>query len=268
MADNIDITVDASQIVAKLHLAAVMSLKFAKDEFIVNTGIEDDVLPSAANPAKVGKTRFQLDNPSHVYQVGFATFLEYHKTYDLENALNDISEFLAKTSGDKSKIADKIKSNKEEYKKFEEQKTEIKDIFAALGEKVANNQLNSIEQIKALKEKAKKLITNDAEEYRNTLEEKKFEAVEKLNAYMKVFAGPNGYKNISVTDIGMVNIASTAKDSTAKGLVDGFEIQSISNQEKQKMATQFRLDFKKDPKNKNCRQKVCFYVEYTLNVDK
>ena len=266
MAESVLFEVDASQILAKLHLAGIQSIKIENGEFLVNTGILND--NANAKPDSPGDIKFDLTNKTGEYQVGYATQIEYRKAFGLEDAIDAIADLLAKTSGDKSKILDDLKSHKDDYAKFNDAKKRVLDIFSAYGEKIPNKQMNDPDSIKELREKAKQLISRDAKMYEDTLDEAKQSCVSKISAYLKAFAGADNVDAVDTTKLGMVDISSRASDSNAKGLVSMYEIQPMPDQEKEKMVAQFRADFEKNPKQNNCKQKVCFYVKYTLNVDK
>ena len=267
MADNVLFEVDASQIIAKLHLAGVQAVSLEKDEFIVNTGILND--DANAKPDKPGKVMFDLKNSSGEYQAGFATWLEYHKTYELENLMNDLSQLLAKVVGDKSKLQDKDK--KEQQKQISTLESRIKTILSPYGINAEDEQLKDPEKLAELKKEALDTIGNDDKAlYDKAVEEVSKYAAQKLNTYMVMFAGKDNVKNIGPLDMGMIDISDKVKGPNDKSLVSMFEVQPMSEQEKAKMVEQFKLNYKEDPskKNLNCKQKVCFVVKYTLNVDK
>ena len=85
---------------------------------------------------------------------------------------------------------------------------------------------------------------------------------------MNAFVGSANFKQISNPDVGMIDISDKIKDSNSPGLVKMFEIQPASDQDKAKMIDKFQLSFMKNPKlnNLNCEQRVCFVVNYTMNV--
>lgn len=265
MADSVLFEVDASQILAKLHLAGLNSIKKKNDEFIVNTGILND--NQKASPENPGKVSFDLTNQSSEYEVGYVMQIEYRKSYGLEDAIDLISDLLAKTSGDKSKILDTIKNNKDDYAKFTAAREKVIDIFKAYGQDVPER-INSVDEIKKLRDTAKQIIARDSTDYDAIVSKSKEYAVEKISAYLKTFAGADNVDAIDSTKLLMLDISNDVKDSNDKRLVVMYEIQAISDQDKGKMVSQFRANFEKDPKQKNCTQKVCFKVKYTLNVDK
>jgi len=80
--------------------------------------------------------------------------IEYRKSYGLEDAIDLISDLLAKTSGDKSKILDTIKNNKDDYAKFTAAREKVVDIFKAYGQDVPER-INSVDEIKKLRDTAK-----------------------------------------------------------------------------------------------------------------
>lgn len=266
MADQMLFEVDASQIIAKLHLAGLQGIKIPPNEFLINTGIVDD--DPNAKPDNPGKVTFDLKNSSYEYEVGYVTDLVYHKAFNLENVFDEIQDALSKTSGDKSKMLDNLKNNKEAYAKFEDAKKRLQTTFKAYGEDVKDDQFQSLDTIKELRNKAKELVDADLAEYTKMIEEKKNYCAEKLQAYMKAFAGADNVDTINASKLGMVDISDKVKDSNDKSLVTMYEIQPMSDQEKAKLVDQFKANFMKDPKQPNCKQRVCFKVKYSLNVEK
>lgn len=266
MADQMLFEVDASQIIAKLHLAGLQGIDIPNGEFIVNTGIIND--DSKATPDNPGKVSFDLTNKQYEYEVGYVVDLEYKKSFGLEKIPDQIQDILSKTSGDDSKLLDGLKDNKEQYQKFKELSDNLKAIFAAKGAKIDDDQFSSLDKIKELKEKTKELVNAESAEYDKVISQKKEYAAGKLMTYMKAFAGADNVDTIDSTKLGMIDIANDVKDSTDKRLVVMYEIQPMKDQEKAKLVDQFKANFIKDPKKPNCKQKVCFKVKYSLNVEK
>lgn len=264
MADSVLFEVDASQIVAKLHLAAVAAAGYKNGEFFINTGIKDD--DPNATPEKPGKVTFDLNNTIGDYQLGFVTTLTYRKAFDLENTINDIQEYIAKMAGTKLSEKPDAKSQKE----FDERKKYLLNLFNTYGIKIDDKKkFDTIEGIKEIREQALKEIgESDKEKYEKTLGDAKQYAIKQIDGYMKVFAGADNSKPVSESDLGMVDLPENAKDSTSSGLVKSFEIQPATEAEKAKMVEQAKIDFNKDPNKENVRQKVCFYVLYSIDVDK
>lgn len=280
MADNVLFEIDASKILAKLHLAGIKAggLLDAKTDFYINTGIIDD--DPKATPENPGKVTFDLTNSSTEYQLGYVTTVSYYKSYDVEKDMNALAMVRSKVFGDGSKVDDKLKDNKEEYEKFEAAANSLTSIVAARAGgsiKISIDDLKTDDGVKKLKDALAKAVENEEEEYNQTIAAAKEKVAEKLNGYMQTFAGKdNMTEQIKADSLGMINIADEVKDSTDKTLVKMFEIQEMSDQAKAKQVAQFQAKFKQasdkeksDGKTfKNCTQKICFYVTYNLNVDK
>lgn len=266
MADDVLFEVDASQIVAKLHLAGCQAAsKRSTEDFFINTGIKND--NPKANPNNPGKVAFDLKNSTGKYELGYATEMIYVKSYDVVNLVNQIYDHLAKTSGDKSHIDDKSDSN--EHKEFEERKEELKTILAAKNIKFENDSLDTTEGIRKIRDDViVKMIDDENKDYNNILTELKTKVAKSVKEYMNVFAGSDNVNPITESSFKMITLSDKVKDSNSNGLVKNFEIQPATEQEVAKMVEQFKLNFKKDSKKANCKQKVCFVVKYTLNVDK
>ena len=97
--------VDASQLLAKLHLAGLQPCSYDQNkEFIVNTGIKND--DSKAKPENPGKVQFDLGNSQGQYELGFVTTIgPYPRSTGLGNVVSQITEIIAKlktSEGDKS----------------------------------------------------------------------------------------------------------------------------------------------------------------------
>ena len=266
MADDVLFEVDASQIVAKLHLAGVQAApRITTEDFFINSGIKND--NPKANPNDPGKVTFDLKNSSGEYELGYVTTVVYHKAYDLENTINEIYDHLSKTAGDKSSIQDKPDSN--EHKEFEKRKEELKTILTGYNVKFDEKNLDTADGIKEIRTTAiNEIGKNDEDAYKTMISEKKKAAVDCIKSYMDVFAGTDNVEQIKEQSLKMIDLSDKTKDSNANGLVKNFEIQPMSEQEKAKMIEQFKVNFRKDPTKNNCKQKICFIVKYTLNVDK
>lgn len=265
MADSVLFEVDASEIIAKLHLAGLQSIKIESGEFLVNTGIIND--NPKAKPDDPGDVKFDLKNTSKEYEVGYAMTISYKKAFDLEDTIDSIADLLAKTSGDKSKLNDEAFKKSDDYKNLESSKAYVAKIFNSRNEKLADDDLTDPKKIKELKDKAKELVNADLEEYDKTISEAKEYCLVKISSYLKNFAGTANVKQFDATALELVDISSKAVDSTSSGLVKMYEIQPMSEQEKGKLISQFRANFKKDPSKANCTQKICCKVKYILNVD-
>lgn len=268
MAGNTLFEVDASEILAKLHLAGLQAISIPGGSFIVNTGITKD--NPTAKPDNPGDVRFNLANKLGEYQVGYATDIVYKKAYKLEAAFDAIQDALAKTSGDSSKLLDKSGDNKKEYEQYEQAKEYLQAVFAAYGEKdVLKEDAVTPDQIKQLRQKAKDVIMKkDIDGYQEAIGKGQQKASELLAAYMKSFAGADNVDAITPDKVAAIEISEKIKDSNDKSLVNEFEVQPISEQEKGKLAAQFEAAFKKDPSKDNCKQKICFTVKYSLNIDR
>ena len=270
MADSVLFEVDASQILAKLHLAGLQTFKTndKAKEFIVNTGIKND--NPDAKPDNPGNVTFDLKNSSGEYEVGFVTEIQYKKTFkfeddfDINNGISQLEKIISSKSD--SKLDDKIDE------KTEKEKTELQNRIREILSLDDNDfPLNDLENINTLKdEKATELSNSSIDGYEDAVNAKMPIALNMLNAYMKVFAGADNVKTINEDNIATIIISSNTKDSNDSSLVKMFEIVPISDAEQAKLTAQFRAIYQKNPKldKPNCTQKVCFKIKYDLNVDK
>lgn len=60
-----------AEVLAKMHLAALMGIGREPKKFIVNTGVKDD--DPKATPDNPGKVTFDTENESGVYELGYVT---------------------------------------------------------------------------------------------------------------------------------------------------------------------------------------------------
>ena len=281
MAENVLFDVDASQILAKLHLAGRQALKFDNTHlFIVNTGIQNDNLK--ATPDKIGNVKFDLKNASGEYEVGFVMEIQYRKNFDIDDNLKSINtqydelvkldELYEKTLGDKSNINDS--ADKKEAKEFDELANKLKPML----DKTMPDSSFDLKTKEGIKEVAKflskkkeNLIKQQEKDDAELNEIKKSAidvAIKYLTTYMTGFAGPDRVKNLNEDNIQMIQVSPTITELNDPKLVKLFSIQAIPSQENEKLIAHFRATLSKAPDKKNCKEHVCFKIKYNLNIDK
>lgn len=291
MADNVLFDVDASQILAKLHLAGRQPLTMSENQFIVNTGIVNDDLK--AKPDKVGNVKFDLKNSRGVYEVGYVTVLSYRKNINAKNdkhafdeykkASERLVELYSLISGKDSEIEKTEKddkNNRDELDKLVKEfqssklpdwfKTIIKDNSIDITKAEGAAQLNKAisEKIEALNDDVNSSDTKN-DTYNAAVEALQTIAIEQLTTYMNGFAGKENIKNIDAKNVKMIVVSPKVKSPNDGSLVKMFEIQPIAPQEREKMLAQFALKYDPNDVNKsNCDEKVCFKIKYNLNIDK
>ena len=283
MAKNFIFTVDASKIIAKLHLAARTAAGLGKDAMFINTGVVND--DPSATADKPGKVAFNLDNSTNKYQVAYALDVDYFQSFDAESFLDEMTKLASQLAGKDSKLDDKQKEDVQE--KFKTATTKFVNALTSTGkafpketkldlENPDPNLLTNEDTIKALKDAIAKATSEDKASYEKMMDAAKKSAIEKLNPYLTTFIGEKSFKKISEDDLTPIPISNTAKGPDDKKLVANFEIQQIPQQEKEKMLATFKATFMqaidggkaKDKNFKNCKQKYAFTVGYTLTVDK
>ena len=85
--------VDASKILAKLHLGALEAVKqWLSEGFFVNTGIKND--NPSAKPDNPGKVEFDLTNGE--YEIGYVTSIDFEAHDKLNQLIDKISPIIAK----------------------------------------------------------------------------------------------------------------------------------------------------------------------------
>ena len=134
--------VDASKILAKLHLAGVQSIKLDAGEFFVNSGIKND--DPNAKPDNPGKVEFDLTNAKGEYEVGYVGSIKYERSFDVQKKLDELAKEFSKEAG--KEFLAKTKDADDKHKK---------DLIDQL-EKDAGIKVKSLEDIEAAQEEAKK----------------------------------------------------------------------------------------------------------------
>ena len=274
MADAMMFTVDASQIVAKMHLAGLQATRGDVNNvsgFIVNTGITND--DPNGSPEKLGKTRFNLDNSSGAYYAGIVFNIEFYQLCALENAMTDIFKLIAELYGDK-KLPDKNPSNAEELvKRFDAHVKTISDACQKVGIAVPSEDdfKDAAKLTKIRDELRAKANGNNSKisTYEDKVNEGKETAAKLLQSYMNVFAGADNVENITSDVVIAIQVSSKVKGPNDKALVNDFQIQPIPQSEKSALLASFKekaLKAKDDGKTPNCVIKMCFYVEYKLTI--
>ena len=240
--------VDASKILAKLHLAGVQSIELDAGEFFVNSGVKND--DPTAKPDNPGKVEFDLTNAQGEYEVGYVGSIKYERSFDVQKKLDELAKEFSKAAG--KEILAKTKDADDKHKK---------DLIDQL-EKDAGIKVKSIEDIEAAQEEAKKQNESNMEDYNDQRDAIKKKAAIAIKQYLTVFAGVDKTKGVSEDSLVMINISDKAKDSKDPALVKNFEIRPLSDKEKELMLKKFQAD------PKNCEERVCFKVGYTIEIEK
>ena len=123
--------IDASVLLAKLHVAAKDQVKTNNGMFIINTGIENP--NDSAKPDNLGSVTFNLDNKLGEYQLGVAMLLSYQLKIDLKQLKNitklqeDLKKAIEKESKEKEKASLTDKTDDKKSESLEIQKNLIKE---------------------------------------------------------------------------------------------------------------------------------------------
>lgn len=271
MASEVLFDVDASEIVAKLHLAAQQQanpkLK-PYNGFVINTGVLNN--DPNGSPEKIGKVRFDLNNKLSTFQLGAVVDVEYKQSFDVDKALNDVESVGAKWYGGKIDA----KADSPERKNFDAAVKLAIEKFTQLGiskkedDFTAENSDAFKEKVAEMRKELEDAMKKEKDEYEATVGKIKKAATEALKIYLGVFAGKDNVDNFNESSVGMMNISNTVKDSTDKNLVKTYEIQPMPDQENGQLIAQFKQNALKNPGKPNCKLRVCFYVLYSLNVEK
>lgn len=269
-------TVDASQILVKLHFSGLQAVrgdvkKYSKNGFFINTGIVND--DEKGNPDKPGKTSFDLKNSSGEYFAGIVTDFEYETTFNLENAMTDLFKLSAKIYSNGKKLLDtKNEEDKKTIDSFNEYVKMIKSAFEKANANVPDDaSFQSEEGLKAIKNDLSKLQKTESSNYDKQLNNVKKDIAASIEKYMKVFAGADNVKSINDSNVIAVQVSnSIASVKDAPKFVKDFKIQPISDTEKEIINKDFNTQslVKKD-KNGRAKFKIrmCFYVKYMLKVE-
>ena len=263
MADEPEILfeIDASKILAKLHFGGKAAAGADANSFIVNTGIKDDT--DNGSPEDPGNTTFDLENSQGIYEVGYVTEITYSKKVSIyRTALLDYSKNEAQVQTNNSKEPLTGDNKKSEAERMELEKKFI-DKWQKQGEIISKKFKGmSPKDISAELDKLEKDAAKESEKYSAALDKAKDSASKRLQSYMTNFAGPDAGKNVTVESLFMINISDSIKDSNDKDLVANYEIQPISDKDKELMLKKFQADPSK------CIERVCFKVKYTIDIEK
>lgn len=196
----------------KLHFAGLQAVRGDASKgngFIVNTGILDD--DPSGTPDKVGKTAFDLKNPSGEYDACWITDFEYEASFLLQNAMTDLFKLRAELYGDKSSLLDTADEKKKE--RFDLLVKQVKDAFK--GHKLAepaDESFTTEDGLKKINDDVKKNSSVfDTSEYNAQLDKKKDEAAKVLDTYMKVFAGAANVGKIDASTVVDMQVSSKIK---------------------------------------------------------
>lgn len=270
--------VDASKILAKLHLAGLQPCTYDQNkEFIVNTGIKND--DPKAKPDNPGKVEFDLSNSNGEYELGFVTTITYKffqqaGVRHILQKIDSLASKLAVSQKDKEKSPLLAKQQDEDQKIVQELKDllndkDAQDILKNSKIDYTKFSFDSQESMNAVREELKQHINDlDAEAKEEDDRDKeiaraKADAIGVLKTYVNVFAGPERASSINDNEVVMITVAPTVKSSTDKALVANYEIVPISDKDRAAMQKQFEAS-----KSKDAEEKICFKIGYTVQIDK
>lgn len=284
--------VNAQQILAKLHLAAKEQANVGSNTIVVNTGILND---KNAKPEKPGDVSFDLKNSSHTYQVGIIQDIQYSIDFnDPANILADLRKLkdIVVNDVEKKGIADK---NIKETPAIDELKTKInnalesaksqkvKDIKSKLDSNI-NKSADEINKDKTAVSLAtsvgiqhtitelEEIIKDEKNAPRKDGKAQQIEktlatVIKQLTAYLTTFAGKDNVKAISEDNVMIFDVPNNIKNANDKRLVSTFQIQPATEAEIEAMNAKFKSTAK-DGIAQKCISKMCFCVNYTLEVEK
>lgn len=274
--DAIMFTVDASQIVAKMHFAALQATRGDVNQvkgFFVNTGIIND--NSNGVPEKLGKTRFNLDNSSGKYYVGIVANMGFYQSFALDNAITDIFKLRSELYGTDKSLLDKNPDKANEMTtKFNSFAETIQKALTDSGENAPSiDDFKDEKKLVQIRDTLKNAISKNTNEkistYNSVLAKTKTNMAKYLQNYMNVFAGSDNVKDITDKDVLAIQVSSKITGPNDKSLVKNFSIIPIPQNEKDALTASFKEKALKNPSKDdkdNCIVKMCFYVEYNLTI--
>lgn len=297
--------VNASQILAKMHLAGLQPCSYDKNkEFIVNTGIKND--DPNAKPDNPGKVEFDLGNSQGEYEIGYVTEIgPYSRTIGGTNLIEQLSQLIAKLKtieGDKSEETDEkglldktkadAKSTKEDEKKKEiiEQIRNLlmsednKDMIAAMEIQIAQTKIEDIRDEKDFYEKFNKMTSDDLDAFIKELSEKN-KNFEKDNKSLETLYNNKvqDAQNKAIENLQKYLTVFVGPDKIKDFKSDNVVMINISDKIKDSndsnLVKNFEIipisdkdkelmlkDFETHPDK--CIEKVCFKTGYTIQLDK
>lgn len=275
--------VDASQILAKLHLAGLQPVALQSNQFIVNTAIKND--NPKADPNNPGKVTFDLSNASGEYFVGFVTEIKYSDKTSGENSdvLKDLARLQHVIQSSSNSTNDPItkKIDKKKTKELAAAKNELKKLYDDNKEMfdqaiktirdfdITNDQEITPDTIEKLHTAVKNTlaqqstnskdvkITPRAVEITNAFGN----AVAQLKTYMVNFAGPDKGDKID-DNCAVLPISNSVTDSNSSGLITStFSIAERSEVETEKITAAAQS-------GEVVTEKICFAISYGIELNR
>lgn len=278
--------VDASQILAKLHLAGLEPVTLNANQFIVNTAIKND--NPKANPNNPGKVTFDLSNPSGEYCVGFVTEIKYSDKKQGENqgVLEDLARIQHVIQSSSNSTDDPInkKIDEKKAKELDAAKEELKKIYAD-NKSVFDQALKTIEKEKIdindsqtitpdnigklhdVVKNAFKQSSPDAKDNEKTpraieIDKASINAISQLKTYMVNFAGPDKGDKITADNCAVLPISNSMVDSNSSGLITStFRIAERLEAETEKLRAAAQA-------GELVVEKICFATMYGIELNR
>lgn len=192
------INLDASEIIAKLHLGGRESSKLVN---IFNTGILND--NPTATPKNPGKVSFDLTSKDGIYEVGVYSTIEYIPEIPIEEDSKDKD----------SKEDNKDSKDKEEDKDSKEEDKDSKEDL----------------------EKIKKENESNKAEYEKLMNTFKSDALESISKYLINFMGKDKAPKLSADKLFLKVLSDKVKDKKPNTLqIKDFRVLPINEKELEK----------------------------------
>lgn len=208
--------IDASVLLAKLHVAAKDQVKTNNGMFIINTGIENP--NDSAKPDNLGSVTFNLDNKLGEYQLGVAMLFSYQLKIDLKQLKNitklqeDLKKAIEKESKEKEKASLTDKTDDKKSESLEIQKNLIKEYnnlvkgfkvkeFKVAEADIENGKITFEDAEKQFQENVKKENEHRTDEFQKNFKPLQNTGLEAIKTYFTIFSGPQNASKIAQTQV-------------------------------------------------------------------
>ena len=273
--------IDASVLLAKLHVAAKDQVKTNNGMFIINTGIENP--NDSAKPDNLGSVTFNLDNKLGEYQLGVAMLLSYQLKIDLKQLKNitklqeDLKKAIEKESKEKEKASLTDKTDDKKSESLEIQKNLIKEYnnlvkgFKVKEFKVAeadleNGKITFEDAEKQFQENVKKENEHRVDEFQKNFKQLQNTGLEAIKTYFTIFSGPQNASKIAQTQVLAILGDADGKVKSTADFQTNIKNFQIDNKQILTNVEAYDKKIQETEPNKFVQRHIIFVVGYNVEL--
>lgn len=273
--------IDASVLLAKLHVAAKDQVKTNNGMFIINTGIENP--NDSAKPDNLGSVTFNLDNKLGEYQLGVAMLFSYQLKIDLKQLKNitklqeDLKKAIEKESKEKEKASLTDKTDDKKSESLEIQKNLIKEYnnlvkgFKVKEFKVAeadleNGKITFEDAEKQFQENVKKENEHRVDEFQKNFKQLQNTGLEAIKTYFTIFSGPQNASKIAQTQVLAILGDADGKVKSAADFQTNIKNFQIDNKQILTNVEAYDKKIQETEPNKFVQRHIIFVVGYNVEL--